>query len=65
MYPNIAVSSTFNSLINSVIVHPTGVLIVPFIGNNLATGTDRGFGDSQHFTKYFSIIMKTFWNKSI
>jgi len=47
MYPNIAASSTFNSLINSGIVHPTGVLIVPFIGTNLAAGNDRGFGDSQ------------------
>jgi hypothetical protein len=47
MYPNIASSSTFNSLINSGIVHPTDVLIVPFIGTNLVTGTDRGFGDSQ------------------
>ena len=47
MYPNIAASSTFNSLINSGIVHPTGVLIVPFIGTNTALGTDRGFGDSQ------------------
>ena len=47
MYPNIAASSTFNSLINSGIVHPTGVLIVPFIGTNTTAGTDRGFGDSQ------------------
>ncbi len=47
MYPNITVSSTFNSLINSGIVHPTGVLIVPFIGTNTDSGNDRGFGDSQ------------------
>jgi hypothetical protein len=47
MYPNIAASSTFNSLINSGIVHPTGVLIVPFIGSNTNGGNDRGFGDSQ------------------
>jgi hypothetical protein len=47
MYPNIAAASTFNSLINSGIVHPTGVLIVPFIGTNSALATDRGFGDSQ------------------
>jgi hypothetical protein len=47
MYPNIPDSSTFNSLINRGIVHPTGVLIVPFIGTNTGTGNDRGFGDSQ------------------
>jgi hypothetical protein len=47
MYPNIATAGTFNSLINSGIVHPTGVLIVPLIGSNLTTGTDRGFVDSQ------------------
>jgi hypothetical protein len=45
-YNNIAKSSNFNQLINSGIVHPTGVLVVPFIGSQ-STGTDRGFGDSQ------------------
>jgi hypothetical protein len=45
-YNNIAKGSTFNQLINSGIVHPTGVLIVPFIGVQ-SSGSDRGFGDSQ------------------
>jgi hypothetical protein len=45
-YNNIAKGSSFNQLINSGIVHPTGVLIVPFIGAQ-SSGTDRGFGDSQ------------------
>ena len=45
-YNNIAASSSFNQLINSGIVHPTGVLIVPFIGSQ-SSGTERGFGDSQ------------------
>ena len=42
-YNNIAKNSSFNQLINSGIVHPTGVLIVPFIGSQ----TGIGFGDSQ------------------
>ena len=41
MYAN--VSTNFNALINSGIVHPTGILIVPFI----ASTTANGFGDSQ------------------
>jgi hypothetical protein len=45
-YNNIAASSSFNQLINSGIVHPTGVLIVSFIGSQ-SSGADRGFGDSQ------------------
>jgi len=45
-YNNIAANSSFNQLINSGIVHPTGVLIVPFIGSQ-SSGADRGFGDSQ------------------
>jgi hypothetical protein len=45
-YNNIAATSSFNQLINSGIVHPTGVLIVPFIGSQ-SSGTERGFGDSQ------------------
>ena len=42
-YNNIAANSSFNQLINSGIVHPTGVLIVPFIGSQAGIG----FGDSQ------------------
>jgi hypothetical protein len=36
---------SFNQLINSGIVHPTGVLIVPFLG--AVTGTNGGLGDAQ------------------
>ena len=42
-YNNIGKNSSFNQLINSGIVHPTGVLIVPFIGSQ----ANVGFGDSQ------------------
>ena len=42
-YNNIAKGGSFNQLINSGIVHPTGVLIVPFIGSEASVG----FGDSQ------------------
>jgi hypothetical protein len=42
-YNNITAGSSFNELINSGIVHPTGVLIVPFIGSQ----PNIGFGDSQ------------------
>jgi len=42
-YNNIAKGSNFNQLINSGIVHPTGCLIVPFIGSV----ANSGFGDSQ------------------
>ena len=42
-YNNIGKNGSFNQLINSGIVHPTGVLIVPFIGSEAAVG----FGDSQ------------------
>jgi hypothetical protein len=40
---NIGVGSSFNSLINSCIVHLTGVLLVPFI----ASVQISGFGHSQ------------------
>jgi hypothetical protein len=43
MYLNIQKGSSFNQLINSGIVHPTGVLIVPFVGSV----PSQGFGDSQ------------------
>jgi hypothetical protein len=43
MYLNIQKGSLFNQLINSGLVHPTGVLIVPFIGSVAGAG----FGDSQ------------------
>jgi hypothetical protein len=39
-YNNITAGSSFNSLINSGIVHPTGMHIVPFIG----AAPDSGFG---------------------
>ena len=42
-YKKIGVGSSFNALINSGIVHPTGVLLVPFI----ASVQNLGFGDSQ------------------
>jgi len=45
LYNSIGKGAAFNSLINSGIVHPTGVLIVPFLG--AATGTNSGFGDYQ------------------
>jgi hypothetical protein len=42
-YNNIGVGSSLNALINSSIVHPTGVLLVPFI----ASVQNLGFGHSQ------------------
>jgi hypothetical protein len=59
VYPNIAVSSTFNNLINSGIVHPTGVLIVPFMGTNTVAGNDRGFCDSQWKSPFDSAPVTT------
>ena len=44
-YTNITTGSSFNALVNSGIVHPTAVLICPFIG--ATTGTNSGFGDFQ------------------
>ena len=44
-YPATSSGGSFNQLINSGIVHPTGVLIVPFLG--AVTGTNGGLGDSQ------------------
>ena len=44
-YNNITSGSSFNALVNSGIVHPTAVLICPFIG--ATTGTNAGFGDFQ------------------
>ena len=44
-YPATPAGGSFNQLINSGIVHPTGVLIVPFLG--AVTGTNGGLGDSQ------------------
>jgi hypothetical protein len=40
---NIGVGNSFNALINSGTVHPTGVLLVPFV----ALVPSSGFGDSQ------------------
>jgi len=42
-YTNITSGSSFNALVNSGIVHPTAVLICPFI----AAVSSSGFGDSQ------------------
>jgi hypothetical protein len=44
-YPPVATLGSFNKLINSGIVHPTGVLIVPSLAP--VTGTSGGLGDSQ------------------
>ena len=44
-YNNIAVGASFNALVNSGIIHPTAVLICPFIG--ASTGANAGFGDYQ------------------
>jgi hypothetical protein len=44
-YTNITSGSLFNALVNSGIVHPTAVLICPFIG--ATTGAQSGFGDYQ------------------
>jgi hypothetical protein len=44
-YPATPAGGSFNQLINSGIVHPTGVLIVPFLA--AVTGTNSGLGDSQ------------------
>jgi hypothetical protein len=44
-YTNITSGSSFNALVNSGIVHPTAVLICPFIG--ATTGANSGFGDFQ------------------
>jgi hypothetical protein len=42
-YANITSGSSFNALVNSLIVHPTAVLICPFIG----AVSGSGFGDFQ------------------
>ena len=44
-YPAVSVGGSFNQLINSGIVHPTGVLIVRFLAP--VTGTNGGLGDFQ------------------
>jgi hypothetical protein len=44
-YPPVPDLGSFNQLINSGIVHPTGVLIVPFLAP--VTRTNGGLGDSQ------------------
>jgi hypothetical protein len=44
-HPQVAALGSFNQLINSGIVHPTGVPIVPFLAP--VTGTSGGLGDSQ------------------
>lgn len=43
IYTNIVSGGTFNSLINAGIVHPTGVLVVPYISSSVTAG----FGDYQ------------------
>ena len=42
-YTNIATGGSFNALVNSGIIHPTGILICPFIGSVASSG----FGDYQ------------------
>jgi len=42
-YNNITSGTSINALVNSGIVHPTAVLICPFIG----AVNNSGFGDSQ------------------
>jgi hypothetical protein len=44
-YTNTTSGSSFNALVNSGIVHPTAVLICPFIG--ATAGATSGFGDFQ------------------
>jgi hypothetical protein len=44
-YPPVAALGSFNQLINGGIVHPTGVLIAPFLAP--VTGTNDVLGDSQ------------------
>lgn len=43
LYTNIASAGTFSSLVNAGIVHPTGVLVCPFISSSITAG----FGDYQ------------------
>ena len=38
MYTNIGTSGTFNALVNAGIVHPTGVLVIPYISSTVAAG---------------------------
>jgi hypothetical protein len=52
-YPAVAAGGNFNQLINSGIVHPTGVLIVPFLG--AVTGTNGGLGDAQWKSPFTSL----------
>jgi len=44
-YNNIGTGSSFNALVNSGIIHPTGILICPFIA--ATTGSNACFGDYQ------------------
>jgi hypothetical protein len=44
-YNGIGVGSSFNALVNSGIIHPTAVLICPFIA--ATSGANAGFGDYQ------------------
>ena len=50
-YPATPTGGSFNQLINSGIVHPTGVLIVPFLG--AVTGT-IGLGDNRHGNRHLT-----------
>jgi hypothetical protein len=43
IYTNIASNGTFNALVNAGIVHPTGVLVIPYISSSVSAG----FGDYQ------------------
>jgi len=59
-YTNIAPSGSFNALVNSGIIHPTGVLICPFIA--ATTGANGGFGDFQ-FNGVQTLIRVTVTNR--
>jgi hypothetical protein len=60
-YPPVAALGSFNQLINSGIVHPTGVLIVPFLAP--VTGTNGGLGDSQWKSPFDTCPCTTFPNQ--
>ena len=48
-YTNITTGSSFNALVNSGIVHPTAVLICPFVGATTGEIADSGiFNGSRH-----------------
>ena len=56
-YPAVPAAGSFNQLINSGIVHPTGVLIVPLLAG--VTGNNSGFGDSQWKSPFNTCLCTT------